>query len=303
MSSNPALASQPRSSASDLLRLARPRDWLKGVFVLMPLPFALASGAPLALGALALGIAAMSLTSSAVYALNDVMDADRDRANPRKRGRPVASGRISVRLALASALVWLCCGVLLALASGQPRAVVILALYVGQNLVYSLGAKHVPLVDVFLLSTGFVLRMVLGCFLLGVAPSNWLLLCSSALALLLALGKRHGELGQALGAEQRPALAGYNLVFLDQAMGIVGGVAVFGYALYCIETPLLVKGREFASLPFVVFGVLEYLRLAQVRGEGDSPVELLLRAPTLVVAGVGWVLASLWSVGLPRLWS
>ena len=303
MSPESALATRPPSPARDLLRLARPRDWLKGVFVLMPLPFALASGAPLALGALALGIAAMSLTSSAVYALNDVMDADRDRANPRKRGRPVASGRISARLALASALVWLCGGVLLALASGQPRAVVILALYVGQNLVYSFGAKHVPLVDVFLLSTGFVLRMVLGCFLLGVAPSNWLLLCSSALALLLALGKRRGELGHTLGAEQRPALAGYNLVFLDQAMGIVGGLTVFGYALYCIETPLLVKGREFASLPFVVFGVLEYLRLAQVRGEGESPVEVLLRSPALIVAGIGWVLASLWSVGLPRLWS
>ena len=303
MSPDPALASRPRSLASDLLRLARPKDWLKSVFVLMPLPFALASGASLALGALGCGIVAMSLTSSAVYALNDVMDADRDRANPRKRGRPVASGRISARLALGSALVWLCGGVLLALASGQPRAVVILALYVGQNLVYSLGAKHVPLLDAFLLSTGFVLRIVLGCFLLGVAPSNWLLLCSSTLALLLALGKRRGELGDDLGAEQRPALAGYNLAFLDQAMGIVGGMAVFGYALYCMEAPLLVKGREFASLPFVVFGVLEYLRLAQVLGEDESPVDLMLRSPTLIITGIGWVLASLWSVGLSRLGS
>jgi decaprenyl-phosphate phosphoribosyltransferase len=141
---------------------------------------------------------------------------------------------------------------------------------------------------------------VLGCALVAVAPSNWLLLCSSALALLIALGKRRGELIHAPSDSHRPALAGYDRVFLDQAMAIVAGVTLFSYALYSIETPLLVKGREFASLPFVVFGVLEYLRLAQVRGEGEFVVELLLRSPRLLLAGAGWMLASLWSVGLSR---
>ena len=300
MSSDAALGAPRTSLALDLLRLARPKDWLKNVFVLMPLPFALASGAALESGPLLIGIAAMCLVSSSVYALNDVLDAEIDRASARKRLRPVASGRISTRTAIGAALAWLSGGMVLGWLCGQPGAPVILALYAAQNIVYSFGAKHVPLVDVFLLSSGFVLRVVLGCVLVGVAPSNWLLLCSSALALLLALGKRRGELIQTPSGEHRPALAGYNRVYLDQAMAIVGGMTLFSYALYSIETPLLVKGREFASLPFVVFGVLEYLRLAQVRGEGESAVDLLLGSPRLILAGLGWMLASLWSVGLSR---
>lgn len=289
------------SSISDLIRLARPKDWLKNVFVLMPLPFALAGGASLAIGPLVIGIAAMCLVSSAVYALNDVLDAEVDRESARKRTRPVASGRISKPAALATSLTWMTAGMSLGWLSDQPGALVILGLYVAQNVVYSFGAKHVPLVDAFLLSTGFVLRVVLGCVLVGVSPSNWLLLCSSALALLLALGKRRGELILAGSEAQRPALAGYNRTYLDQAMAIVAGITLFSYALYSLEAPLLVRGREFASLPFVVFGVLEYLRLAQVRGEGESPVELLLRSPRLIVTGAGWVLASLWSVGVSGL--
>ena len=190
---------------------------------------------------------------------------------------------------------------LLASLSGHPGALVILALYVGLNVAYSLGAKHVPLLDVCLISSGFVLRVVLGCVLVDVAPSSWLLLCSSALALLLALGKRRGELVKGSSASQRPALEGYSRGYLDQAMGIVAGITIFGYALYCIETQLLIHGREFAALPFAVFGVLEYLRLVQVRGEGEYPFELLLRSPGLLVAGAGWALATLWSVGLSRL--
>lgn len=301
MSADSALDAPSRGLAFELVRLARPRDWLKNVFVLMPLPFALASGASLAIVPILLGLAGMSLVNSAVYALNDVVDAERDRLSARKRLRPVASGAISRQGALIAAGLWLGAGLALGQLTGQPGAPLILVVYAAMNVLYSLGAKHVPLVDAFLISSGFVLRVVLGCVLVGVAPSNWLLLCSSALSLLIALGKRRGELMQTPVAAQRPALAGYSRVFLDQAMGIVAGVTIFGYALYCIETPLLIDGREFASLPFVVFGVLEYLRVVQVRNEGESPIDVLLRSPGLLVTGVGWVAASLWSVGVSRL--
>ncbi len=301
MSSDALRSGRESSLVLELIRLARPKDWLKNVFVLMPLPFALAAGASLSVRSLALGIAGMCLVSSAVYALNDVLDAEVDRASARKRTRPVASGRVAPTWAIGMATAWLAAGMSLGWIADQPGALAIFGLYIAQNLVYSFGAKHVPLVDVFLLSTGFVLRVVLGCVLVGVWPSNWLLLCSSALALLLALGKRRGELLQSPSEAHRRALAGYSRTYLDQAMAIVAGITLFSYALYSIEAPLLVRGREFASLPFVVFGVLEYLRLAQVRDEGESPVELLLRSPRLIVTGAGWVAASLWSVGLPEL--
>ncbi|MEX2209251.1 MAG: UbiA prenyltransferase family protein [Myxococcota bacterium] len=301
MSSVDSHAPAGSTALAELVRLARPKDWLKNVFVLMPLPFALASGASLDVPALAIGIAGMCLVSSAVYALNDVLDAERDRSSARNQRRPVASGRISSPTALVAGFVWLSAGLGLGQLSGHPGALVTLAAYAGLNLVYSLGLKHVPLLDAFILSAFYILRVVLGCVLVDVAPSNWLLLCSSALALLIALGKRRGELVRESGTAQRPALVGYNRVYLDQAMGIIAGVTVVSYALYSLETPLLVEGREFASLPFVVFGVLEYLRLAQVRDEGESPVDLLLRSPGLFAAGTGWVIASLWSVGLSNL--
>lgn len=285
----------------DLLTLARPKDWLKQVFVLMPLPFALASGAALDVLAVLLGIASMCLVSSSVYALNDVLDAERDRASARTANRPIAAGRISRGTALVAAATWFASSLALAFLSGHSAAMLVVAAYAALNLAYSLGAKHVPLIDVCAISAGFVLRVALGCVLVGVAPSNWLLLCSSALALFLALGKRRGELEKGLAVEQRPSLAGYSATYLDQAMGILAAVTVVGYALYCIDTPLLIKGREFASLPFAVFGVLEYLRLVQVRGEGASPVELLLRSPSMLLAGFGWALASLWSVGFAQL--
>jgi 4-hydroxybenzoate polyprenyltransferase len=297
-----AIAGASRSGLlRSLIALARPKDWLKQVFVLMPLPFALASGARFDAVALFMGLAAMCLVSSAVYALNDVLDAERDRASSRTAHRPIAAGRISARTGLLAAGTWLVLSLALAGLSGHPAAALVIAGYALLNVAYSLGAKHVPLIDVCAISAGFVLRVVLGCVLVGVAPSNWLLLCSSALALFLALGKRRGELAQGLTVGQRPSLAGYSGAYLDQAMGILAAVTIVAYALYSIEAPLLVPGREFASLPFAVFGVLEYLRLVQVRGEGSSTVELLLRSPGMLFAGVGWTLASLWSVGSSRL--
>jgi 4-hydroxybenzoate polyprenyltransferase len=284
-------------SARDFAALARPRDWAKNVFVLMPVPFALAAGGHLDIRSFALGVAGFSLANSAVYALNDTLDSERDRLHGEKRGRPVASGRVSRVAALWFALSLLIAGIALAWLSGKPTALVVLAAYVAKELFYQFGLKHVALVDVFLLSSGFVLRVVLGAELVGTNPSNWLLLCSSTLALFISLAKRRSELVRGMDGAHRPALSGYSVLYLDQAMAVSAGMVLIGYALYSMDAKVLLPGREFASLPFVVFGVLEYLRLAQVRGEGGSPIDLLLASPALLVCGVGWTVASLWSVG------
>jgi len=269
-------------SALDYVKLARPKDWAKNAFVLMPIPFALAAGGTLDLRSFALGVVGFSLVTSAVYATNDALDAERDRAHEKKRHRPVASGRISPPAALAFGLALLLLGVLCAALSGVTGTLLVIAAYVAKELGYQL-----------------VLRVVLGALLVGAEPSSWLLLCSSTLALFISLAKRRGELARGMDAAHRPALAGYSLPYLDLAMAVSAGMTLMGYALYCMDAQVLLPGREFASLPFVVFGVLEYLRLSQVRGEGGSPVDLLLRSPALVLCGVGWTLASLWSVGLP----
>jgi 4-hydroxybenzoate polyprenyltransferase len=280
----------------DLVRISRPHHWVKNVFVLMPVPFALAAGAKLELGLFALGFVGFCLTSSGVYAFNDAQDAERDRLHPEKRDRPVASGRVSVAAARTLSVLLVTLGLALSAASGHAAAVVATAGYVLLNLVYSLGAKNVPLLDVFLLASYYLIRVTLGCVLVDVVPSNWLLLCTAALALFLSLAKRRADLALGVGGEHRPSLSGYDQAYLDQAMGITAATTLVAYALYCLDAEVLVPGREFASLPLVVFGVLEYLRLVHLKGAGGSPVDLLLRSPLLLLCAVGWLLVVIWSL-------
>lgn len=282
-----------------LIELSRPRHWIKNVFVFMPVPFALASGAALDPMVFLLGLMGFCCANSAVYAFNDARDAERDKLHETKQHRPVASGRVPVRIAYAWTAVLVGLGATLTSLSGSPGAVTVFGAYLAINLAYSLGAKHVALLDVFLLSSGFLLRVLLGCALLDVRPSNWMLLCSYALALFIALAKRRGDVIKGLDGSHRPSLAGYNQAFLDQAMGISAALTIVSYALYCMEAVVLRESREFAALPFVVFGVLDYLRLAHVKGAGAAPEDVVMRSPGLLLTGLGWLLATLWSVRLP----
>jgi 4-hydroxybenzoate polyprenyltransferase len=246
------------------------------------------------------GLFSFCVAASAVYAFNDAQDAERDRMHDEKKHRPIAAGRITKPTAYVWAAALVLVGTGLALATGSMTALAVYALYLTTNLGYSLGAKHVPLLDVFLLSAMYVLRVLLGCALLDVEASHWLLLCSYALALFIALAKRRADIVKGFDASTRPALGGYNQAFLDQAIGISAGMTILAYALYTMEAPVLDPARKFAALPFVVFGVLDYLRMTHVRqggGQGGgSPVDMLLRSPTLVLAGVGWLAATLFSL-------
>ncbi len=285
------------AALADLVDLARPRHWVKGVFILMPVPFSIAAGAQLQLTPLVLGLMGFSLVTSAVYVFNDLLDAQLDRHHPDKKDRPLAAGRIGRGVAALFSGVLLATGLGLLALTGIAAAAWIAGVYVGLNLFYSVSGKRIPLVDVFLLASGFVLRVLLGCALVAVQASNWLLLCSSTLALSLALGKRRADLVAGLDDQHRPSLSGYNRAFVEQAIGITAGVALVSYALYCIEAEVLVPGREFASLPFVAFGILEYVRLVHTREAGGSPVDLVLSSRSMLVVGIGWLAAVLWSTG------
>jgi 4-hydroxybenzoate polyprenyltransferase len=282
-----------------LVRLARPRDWAKAVFILLPMPFALHMGqGRVDLLVVALGILAFSLTSSGVYALNDVRDAPADRAHPTKRLRPVASGEVPARTAILWGAGLLVAGLSLGIATGRPAVVALLLAYLGLNAFYTLAAKQIPLLDVFLLASGFLIRVLLGCALVGAPPSSWLLLCTLWIALFLAFGKRRADLTCGAGAAERPQRLGYTSGFLDHAMGIAASLAMLSYALYGHETGAFVPGRELAGLPFVAFGFLHVLRIAHLDELRDAPVELAWRSRTIQLCGAGWAVATAWSLGL-----
>ena len=291
--------SQSSHPGIHIVSLLRPTHWLKNVFIVIPVPFALGGDGVFELSVFVVGLLAMCIANSSVYVFNDWVDVERDRVHPVKRFRPLASKQVSESIALILSASLAIVAMVLAVASEREMVVSLIGCYLGLQLFYCVRGKEVPLVDVFLLSSGFVIRVLLGCALVSAAPSNWLLLCSSALALFLALAKRRADIVGGLSVRHRPSLIGYSRNFLDQALSLSAGMTVIAYALYCMDGQGLLGGREFWSVPFAVFGVMEYLRLVYRNDSGDSPVDVLLSSPSLIVCGAGWLLAASLSVRLP----
>ncbi|MCA8959984.1 MAG: UbiA prenyltransferase family protein [Planctomycetes bacterium] len=283
------------SRGADLIRLARPHHWIKNGFILIPLPFAVAAGAQLNGGTIALGFVGFSLLASASYVFNDVRDAERDRQHPRKRNRPVAAGRIGDRWALIFSVLLASLGIGLLGLTALGAAIGLGLVYLGINLVYSSFGKHIGVVDVTLLAIGFLVRVVFGCALVRVAPSGWLVGCTSTMALFLALTKRRADLVAGLDVEHRPSLAHYSIRGIDIALAAVSMVAIVTYVLYCFDSPVFREGRELASAPFVLLGFLNDFRLIRKSPE-MTPVERVYRQPTHFLILCGWAASVGWSL-------
>jgi 4-hydroxybenzoate polyprenyltransferase len=277
-----------------LLRTLRPHQWVKNGFVLAPLVFSRhlldASYATRA----GLAFLAFCLVSGAVYAFNDVRDVDADRAHPIKKHRPIASGALAERTALVASGVLAAAGLGLAYALDW-RAGIAATVYLGQNLAYSLSLKHVAFVDVALIASGFLLRVLAGAYAIRVPASPWLLICTALLALFLALGKRAHELaaatrdGRAIG-ETRAALAGYRLPMVRATMLVLAGLTSAAYVLYTLSPATVAffgTDQLVWSAPLPALGIARFLQLALWRPRDDSPTEAMLRDPLfLAIVGV-----------------
>lgn len=288
-----------RRLLSAWVALIRPHHWVKNVFVVLPIPFAIAAGSEFDVVRVIAGFFGFCLLASAVYALNDTWDAEKDRRHPTKRNRPVAAGTLSVRAAVLTGLVLIAAGVALSFLAGGTPAMrqLLVALAVGYLLiqvVYTTVGRSFAGVDVLLLSSGFVVRVGFGCALVQARPSGWLLLCTTAIALFLALTKRRADLVAGVDPKHRPSLAGYSTRGVDIALVVTAVVAVLAYGFYCHASPVFRPGWEYASLPFVVIGFLNDGRVIR-RASGESPVERLYRHPShainLLLWGVGIVLS------------
>ena len=290
--------SAPRRQSSALgaiVESLRPAQWVKNGFVFAALIFSrnlLTWDRTLRVAFAAL---LFCLMASAVYLLNDVLDAADDRQHPAKRLRPVASGRLSARAALMAAAV------LAVIATGGAwlldlRFFVVLLLYGGMSALYSLYLKHVVLLDVFIIAAGFVCRVVGGGLVIHVEISSWLIVCTTLLALFLALTKRRHEL-VLLGdnaSNHRSSLAHYSPYFLDQLIGIVTASTLMSYALYTLSEDAVTKfpGKRLElTIPFVLFGIFRYLYLVHQGSEGGNPTRLLLTDRVLLAVVLLWAAA------------
>lgn len=278
-----------------ILKTMRPRQWTKNVFVFAALVFDGKLGRmPLVAQTLA-AFVAFCLISSVVYIINDIVDIEKDRAHPTKRGRPLASGQLSRRAAVGAAAVLAAVALGGAFAWENELGWVVLG-YLVLNLAYSFYLKRIVIIDVLSIAAGFVLRVVAGVVVVDVVRfSPWLYVCTTLLALLLGLGKRRHELTLLAGGAtaHRAILDHYTIPFLDQLIGLVTSTTIIAYSLYTFSAPNLPPNDlMMVTIPFVIYGLFRYLYLIHVRGEGGAPDELLLRDPPLLVSVVLWGLAA-----------
>lgn len=280
----------------ELIRLIRPEQWLKNLFVLTPLFFSgQMADTPYFMETM-VSMAVFCLAASGIYCLNDVMDAESDRKHPQKCHRPVASGKIGRHTAvcigfiltlLAVGTAWLAIGI---------NLVGVLTTYIMLNVTYCLWLKRVALVDVFVISTGFVLRLMAGSTATGIILSHWIVLMTFLLALFLALAKRRDDvlIYERGGGQMRRNVNRYNLSFIDTAIAITVAVTLVCYFMYTLSAEVITRtgsSHLYLTALFVLLGMFRYLQLTIVDARSGSPTQILICDRFLQVCIIGWIIS------------
>jgi 4-hydroxybenzoate polyprenyltransferase len=266
------------------LALLRPKQWIKNLLVFGALIFTGRGAETEAIAATLYAFGALCLAAGAVYAVNDALDADKDRAHPVKRRRPIAAGKLTKNQGFAIGAFALVGGLALAWLAG-PLVLGGVAVYLVMQAFYQARAKRVPLLDVFIIAFGFVLRSAIGALAIQAPISGWLLFCTGCLALLLGFGKRRSELALmgAEAAQTRPALGGYSRQSLDSLLLFSAACAAMGYGVYAIESPTAEAHPALILTAAPVFtGIVRYLFLALGQDEGGEPESLIMKDPWLI---------------------
>jgi 4-hydroxybenzoate polyprenyltransferase len=293
-----------------VLKSARPRQWLKNLALFAPLVFTGGLFEAELFRRVAIAVILFSTTASAIYLLNDIIDAPADRLHPLKRRRPIASGRLSVATALFVAIVALFAALGLAAELSFFFFWALLG-YAGLHVAYALGLKQLPIIDVITIAAGFVLRVYAGALVIDAHMNVWFLLTVVSAALFLAVGKRRSELtllsGLGTAVQHRQVLGHYTPTLLDVYTGMFANTTWLTYALFSFEQPLIVPNRQklvnilavlprtltaqkllMITVPVVIYGVMRYLQLIYEKNQGESPERVLLSDRPLLISVVTW---------------
>jgi 4-hydroxybenzoate polyprenyltransferase len=291
---------QAMASLASLVRLMRPKQWVKNLFVFTGLLFSHAwDDTSLVIKVLA-AAASFSLIASSIYIINDIADREADRRHPVKRSRPLASGAVGVREALMVAALLAIGGALLG-AFASTTVLWLLAAYAVINLAYSAGLKQVVILDVFIIAAGFMLRILAGTIGVGIPASQWLLLTGLLITLFLGFAKRRAEWQAAgeEGASQRKVLEHYGPELLDHMITVAAAGVVMSYSLYTMSAETIAKhgtANLIYTVPFVLYGIFRYIYLLHHRQRGEDPAGELLLDPHMVVTFLAWLAATVWLI-------
>jgi decaprenyl-phosphate phosphoribosyltransferase len=281
-----------RPALPALVRLARPKQWVKNVLVIAAPGAAGVLGNGTALARTGIAFACFCLAASGTYFLNDALDVEADRRHPTKRGRPIASGEVSSRTAITGGIVLLASAIALSFAARWQLSLVVGG-YLLQTVVYSVWLKHEAVLDLACVASGFVLRTVAGGVAVGVTISPWFLIVAGSASLFMVTGKRHAEmveLGEHAGGH-RLTLDMYSRGFLSYVRAVASSVTVLAYCLWAFEKSSTVGSPvwfELSIVPFVL-GILRYALLLE-QGRGGAPEELVLSDRVLLAMGAVWAI-------------
>lgn len=276
------------------IKLMRPHQYVKNLFVFFPLFFALKITDLNLLKDAFLAFLAFCFAASMIYIINDIRDIEKDRSHPKKKKRPLASGKISIMTAIAIAATLFFFSIIIALISGN-NLLMIISIYIVMNFFYSFGLKNISLIDIFIIATGFLLRLLAGTDLgavQGINPSHWIIIMTFLLSLFIAIAKRRDDLILAeKGVSVRKSIEGYSIDFVNSAMSVMSGVLIVSYLLYTLDSEV-VKHFDteylYITTVFVILGVFRYMQISLVFKKSGSPTELLFKDKFLQLTIAGW---------------
>lgn len=278
------------------IKLLRVQQWVKNVFILLPLLFSFRIITFSITLDLLFAILGFSLIASSIYIINDWFDIEADRLHPEKKNRPLASGTVSKREGL-----WLFISVFLLgffiyiVLLGKLWATILLASYFVMNLAYSMKLKKFAIIDIVIVAIGFVIRLFIGGIVAGIFLSNWIIIMTFLLALLLVVGKRKHDITifEETGLQMRKSLTGYNSEFINAIIIVLVTIIMISYIMYTISPEVMSRNGEYLYLTslFVFVGLLRYLQVLFVQKKGDSPTKLIMRDRFLQVDILCWLVS------------
>jgi 4-hydroxybenzoate polyprenyltransferase len=277
----------------DYIRLLRPKDWAKNLFLFVPLFFAGEIFNPEKITAVLPGFIAFCCMASAIYILNDYRDIEDDKKHPEKSKRPLASGSVNKTYALVICVLLVAAGITIGLLT-KTKFLFVLGIYFLMNLAYSFGLKSMPILDVMLVAVGFVLRIKGGAILGVIGLTEWLTIMVFLLALFMAVGKRRDDvlLKLSSGSEMRKSIKGYNLEFLNVSLSLICSVIIVAYFMYTMSAEVTERYgsyRFYYTCIFILAGVLRYLQIIFVKSDSGSPTKILYKDRFIQACILLWV--------------
>lgn len=278
-----------------LIRLLRPQQWVKNLFIFLPLFFSGHINDSAKLLNCFWTAVGFSLLTSGVYCFNDILDASADKLHPKKKYRPIAMGVVSKqKAAMLMLLLWMVGFMVLYAATASWLLVGVAGIYMLLNIAYSTRLKNIAILDVFIISLGFVIRLLLGGLSGSVSLSHWIVIMTFLLSLFLAFAKRRDEvlIHDRDGIMARSNIDRYNIVFLDAVLPITASVVIVSYILYTVSEEVMQRFQNqhvYITAIFVIGGIFRYLQLTLIDSKSDNPTAVLLRDRFIQACLLGWI--------------